>query len=205
MHNTVAMPSYDLSNQYDNIMQTLNTNGQVFVTRDGKEEAVMILNHKHALDFIYSDSSYFKKISISKIEDIHRLLIDGLGVSFGLRKNKVGITGTNYRPLDNIHQIREAAEKLVELINQIDNPIEKALIAVAMISYIQPFEDGNKRTARILGDALLLANNYCPLSYRSVQEVEYKKAITLFYEQNNISYFKKLFIEQFKQAVEKYF
>ena len=42
MHNTVAMPSYDLSNQYDNIMQTLNTNGQVFVTRDGKEEAVMI-------------------------------------------------------------------------------------------------------------------------------------------------------------------
>ena len=170
-----------------------------------KEEAVMILNHKRALDFIYSDAAYFKKITISKIEDIHRLLIGGLGVSFGLRKNKVGITGTNYRPLDNVHQIREAVEKLIEIINQTKNPIEKSLIAVVMISYIQPFEDGNKRTARILGDALLLANDFCPLSYRSVQEVEYKKAVTLFYEQNNISYFKKLFIEQFKQAVEKYF
>jgi Fic family protein len=82
---------------------------------------------------------------------------------------------------------------------------EKALAAVLMISYIQPFEDGNKRTARILGNALLLAYGYCPLSYRSVDEVEYKKAMILFYEQNNAFYFKQLFIEQFRQAIEKYF
>ena len=73
-----------------------------------------------------------------------------------------------------------------------------------MIAYIQPFEDGNKRISRILGNALLLANDYCPLSYRSVDEVEYKKAIILFYEQNNASYFKQLFIEQFKQAVNNF-
>lgn len=74
-----------------------------------------------------------------------------------------------------------------------------------MIAYIQPFEDGNKRTSRILANALLLAFDYCPLSYRSVDEIEYKKAVILFYEQNNLAYFKKLFIEQFKQAVNKYF
>ena len=86
-----------------------------------------------------------------------------------------------------------------------ENPIEKALIAVLMIAYIQPFEDGNKRTSRILGNALLLASDYCPLSYRSVDEVEYKKAIIMFYEQNNATYFKKLFLEQYRQAVKKYF
>jgi Fic family protein len=74
-----------------------------------------------------------------------------------------------------------------------------------MIAYIQPFEDGNKRTSRILGNAILLAHDYCPLSYRSVDEVEYKKAVILFYEQNNAFYFKELFLEQFKQAVNKYF
>jgi Fic family protein len=74
-----------------------------------------------------------------------------------------------------------------------------------MISYIQPFEDGNKRTARILGNALLLANNACPLSYRSVNEGDYKKAILLFYEQNNINLFKELFINQFKFSVDNYF
>ena len=39
----------------------------------------------------------------------------------------------------------------------------------------------------------------------NIDEIEYKKAIILFYEQNNASYFKELFIEQFKQAISKYF
>lgn len=117
----------------------------------------------------------------------------------------VGIVGTDYRPLDNAYQIKEALHELTEVINRTDNPIEKALIAVLMIVYIQPFEDENKRTSRIVGNTLLLANDYCPLSYRSVDEVEYKKGVILFYEQNNASYFKRLFLEQFKQAVRKYF
>jgi Fic family protein len=169
------------------------------------EEAVMILNHKYALDYIYQNQDRFKMLSVSKIEDIHRLLVNELGVAFGIRKSRVGITGTSYRPLDNMFQIKEAMENLVSIINETENPLEKALTAVLMISYIQPFEDGNKRTARILGNALLLAYNYCPLSYRSVDEIEYKKGIILFYEQNNAFYFKQLFIEQYRQAIEKYF
>ena len=34
---------------------------------------------------------------------------------------------------------------------------------------------------------------------------EYKKASLLFYEINNVSYFKKIFIEQFEDAVNNYF
>lgn len=96
-------------------------------------------------------------------------------------------------------------EQLVTSIENTANPIEKALISVLMISYIQPFEDGNKRTGRILANAILHANNYCPLSYRSVDETEYKKAVILFYETNSLCYFKELFTEQFKFAVEQYF
>lgn len=70
-----------------------------------------------------------------------------------------------------------------------------------MISYIQPFEDGNKRTSRILAKAILMSENYCPLSYRSIDEVEYKKAVILFYEQNSAEYLKEIFIEQFRQAI----
>jgi Fic family protein len=74
-----------------------------------------------------------------------------------------------------------------------------------MIFYIQPFEDGNKRTARIIANAVLLANNVCPISYRSVDETDYKKAAVLFYEQNSARFFKQLFVEQFKFAVDNYF
>lgn len=177
------------------------------VSAKGKSaaETQMILNHKKALDYLIDRPQHYKELSLAKIEDIHRLLVEGLDVSLGIRQNVVGIVGTNYKPLDNAFQIREALRELIKLINNTVNPLEKALLAVLMIAYIQPFEDGNKRTSRILGNALLLANNYCPLSYRSVDEVEYKKAIILFYEQNNASYFKQLFLEQFKQAVEKYF
>lgn len=168
-------------------------------------ETQMIINHKKALDYILANPDKYKTLSIAKIEELHHLLVDGLDVSKGVRTNMVGIIGTNYKPLDNAYQIKEALQKLIEIINTTGNPLEKALIAVLMVSYIQPFEDGNKRTSRILGNALLLAYDYCPLSYRSVDEVEYKKGIILFYEQNNASYFKKLFLEQFRLAVEKYF
>ena len=170
-----------------------------------KEEATMILNHKMALEFIFESKDYFKTITLKKLEELHTLLINGLGVDKGLRKSPVGIVGTNYKPLSNKLQIKEAVEKLITTINVTKNIIEKALITVIMISYIQPFEDGNKRTGRVLANAILFANGYCPLSYRSVNESEYKKAVIIFYENNSLDYFKEIFTEQFKFAVEKYF
>jgi hypothetical protein len=46
---------------------------------------------------------------------------------------------------------------------------------------------------------------HCPISFRTVDSVEYKKAMLLFYEQNNISVFKEIFINQFEFAVNTYF
>lgn len=169
------------------------------------DEAVMILNHKKALEYAYGQPEDFSSISLSKIEDIHSLISADLGVAKGLRKKPVGIIGTAYKPFDNIFQIKESIQSLCSLIAAIKEPFLKALVAVAGISYIQPFEDGNKRTSRLIGNALLIANNYCPLSYRSVNELEYKKATILFYEQHSLSPFKKLFIEQYQFAVQNYF
>lgn len=170
-----------------------------------KEEAVMLLNHKDALDFILDNPDYLKKLSVRRIEDIHSLLVKELEVDKGIRKRRVGITGTNYRPLDNEFQIREALENSCKLINTKENVFEKAILALVLLSYIQAFADGNKRTARITGNAILIANNYCPISFRTVDSIDYKKAMLIFYEQNNISAFKQIFIEQFAFAVEQYF
>ena len=170
-----------------------------------KEEAVMLLNHKDALDFILDNPDYLKQLNIRRIEDIHSLLVKELEVDKGIRKRRVGITGTNYRPLDNEFQIREALEDSCRLINAKENIFEKAMLALVLLSYIQAFADGNKRTARITSNAILIANNYCPISFRTVDSIDYKKAMLVFYEQNNISAFKQIFIEQFAFAVEQYF
>lgn len=170
-----------------------------------KDEAVMLLNHKDALDFIIENPDYVNPLSVSRIEDIHSLLIKELGVDRNIRKRRVGISGTNYTPLDNEFQIKEALKDMCELVNGKKSIFEKAFLVLVLISYIQAFGDGNKRTARIISNAILINNNYCPISFRSVDSIEYKKAMLIFYEQNSITAFKKIFIEQFDFAVKTYF
>src|SRR5258706_1340769 len=170
-----------------------------------QQEALMILNHKEAFKTILNYRADFQKLSISNILELHNTLTKGLNVVSGIRKHPVGITGTTYRPPENEWEIREAFERMIDVINRIDYPLEKALLATSLIAYIQPFADGNKRTARMLSNALLLAHDYFPLSYRSIDENEYKEALILFFETNNLYHIKRLFLEQYRFALKPYF
>lgn len=170
-----------------------------------KEETQMILNHKDAFNEILQNREEFLHLSKRNIEHIHRILVKDLPISPNFRSHPVGITGTGYRPLDNVHQIEEAFGKMIDLVNTRESFFEKAFLLLLLISYIQAFEDGNKRTSRMISNAVLLAYQSIPMSYRAVNEVEYKKASLLFYEQNNLSYFKNIFIEQYAFAVHNYF
>ena len=170
-----------------------------------KEDAIMLLNHKVALDYILDSTNYYLVLSTKKIIEVHSLLIKDLGVSSNIRNRIVGITGTNYRPLDNEFQIKEALEQVCNIINSKSNVFEKSFLLLILLSYLQAFEDGNKRTARIMTNAVLISQNHCPLSYRTIDPIDYKKAMLIFYEQNNISAMKKIFIEQYVFAVDNYF
>ena len=169
-----------------------------------KKEARMILNHKDAFMFIRGHASQFKTLTRANMEKVHSILTKGLGVGGGLRKKTVGVTGSIYRPLDNIHQVGEAVGTLSKAVARAKTPYDKSLIALAGISYIQPFEDGNKRTARLMANALLVAHGRAPLSYRSVDESVYREATLVFYELNSLVPIKKIFIEQYDFAARNY-
>jgi Fic family protein len=91
------------------------------------------------------------------------------------------------------------------LVNRQTNVFSAALLTLILLSYIQPFEDGNKRTARIVSNAILIHHKHCPLSFRTVDPLDYKKAMLIFYEQNIATPFKRIFGEQFEFAVNTYF
>ncbi len=169
-----------------------------------KSEATMILNHKDAFSLIYEHADDFKSLTRANLETLHGELIKGLGVSKGIRRSPVGVTGSRYHPLDNSHQITDALQELEKAIDRLSSPYTKACIALLGISYIQPFEDGNKRTSRLMANAILLAYGYAPLSYRSVNEYEYREAMLAFYELNSILPFKKIFLEQYDFAARNY-
>jgi len=90
-----------------------------------KDEAVMLLNHKEAIDFIVNNSDYLSTLSVGKIENIHSILVKELNINRNLRIRGVGITSTNYKPLDNEFQIREALENLSQMVNDRENIFEK--------------------------------------------------------------------------------
>ncbi|MFA6375926.1 MAG: Fic family protein [Candidatus Paceibacterota bacterium] len=169
-----------------------------------KDETQMILNHKDALNFVRENAKEFAVINRTNLEKLHSILVKDLGVGFGLRKVPVGITGVKYQPLDNIYQIGEAVTALSVAIDKMQTAYAKSLLAVLGISYIQPFEDGNKRTSRLMANALLLAHGLAPLSYRSVDETEYRQAMIVFYELNSVIPFKKIFLGQYEFAANNY-
>lgn len=168
------------------------------------DDAVMILNHKKAFDFVLMHRAELKRPSRATVEEIHRLLTGGLGVSVGLRSRMVGITGSAYLPLYNEHQIREAFDALLAAVARAADPYTAALILLSGLSYVQPFEDGNKRTARMTTNAILIANGQVPLSYRSTDEVAYREAMLAFYELHSIMPLKAIFMEQYLFAAEQY-
>lgn len=173
-------------------------------TGHDKKEAEMILNHKDAFDFIYKNKKLYKTLTCANLEELHKILVKNLDVKLGLRKSPVGVVGSKYQPLDNGYQISEAVEELGVVVSKMKSPFAKSLVALLGISYIQPFEDGNKRTARLMANALLMAYGLAPFSYRSVDENEYREAILVFYEINSIIPFKKIFINQYEFAATNY-
>ncbi|MDP3996680.1 MAG: Fic family protein [bacterium] len=169
-----------------------------------RAEARMILNHKDAFYFVHENAKEFQTLTRANLEKIHEILVKDLGVGFGFRLKPVGVLGSKYRPLDNGYQIAEAVEALSLAVLRMTEPCAKAMVALLGLSYIQPFEDGNKRTSRLMANAILLAHGRAPLSYRSADENEYREAMLVFYELNSLVSFKELFIEQYEFAALNY-
>lgn len=169
-----------------------------------RAEAHMIINHKNAFLFIREHALEFRTLTRANLEQLHALLVRDLSVGMGLREKPVGVVGSLYQPLDNLYQIQEGVETLSKTITRMPTPHTKAMTALLGISYLQPFEDGNKRTARLMANALLFAYGCAPLSYRSMEENDYREAMLVFYEINSLIPFKEIFISQYIFAANNY-
>jgi Fic family protein len=168
-------------------------------------EAVMILDHKRAFDYVWQHQEDFRRLTRSQVEEVHALLTKDLSVPGGLRASGVGITGTVYVPPASQVEIASHLDGILQAINGFEEPAEKALACLVLLPYLQPFTDGNKRTSRLMANAALLAHGLPPLSYRSIDEQAYKGALILFYEQGALANFRDLFVEQLRFAASNYF
>ncbi len=170
-------------------------------------EAQMILNHRGAIEYII-ESAEEKKITRHEVCSIHALLSENLlgdpSASGRIRQIAVGIGGTTYLPLDNPHSLRECFEIFVEKLNLIQDPFEQCLFALVQLSYLQVFEDVNKRTSRLVANIPLIKKNLRPLTFTDVENDAYVKALLGVYEKNDVSLFRDLFLWAYMRSAQRY-
>lgn len=160
-------------------------------------ETQMILNHKNAIQFIVENRDVFGgDITFAAVEELHKIIAHNLGIDTGVRKRIVKISASNYTPPETPHKIREAADAILRVINAQQNPFTKSLLALSLMPYLQTFEDGNKRTGRMLANAILISTVNRGFSLRKVEARDLALAYLAFYEFSSLSGLRKILQEQ---------
>jgi hypothetical protein len=170
-------------------------------------EAQMILNHKAAIEYIVESASE-DTISFHEVMSIHALLSENLlgdpSASGRIRLIAVGVGGSSYLPLENPHVLTECFHLFVQKLNLIDDPFEQSLFSLAQLSYMQAFEDVNKRTARLVANIPLIKKNLNPLSFVDVDTGAYVKSLLGVYERNDVSLLRDLYIWAYRRSSQRY-
>jgi len=203
--------SYNSSRLEGNTYSLLDTERLVVegITADGKmhEDSVMIMNHKEAILFLVENAEDIE-LNPFTIFNLHNLLSQDLLAnpeSCGdVRKIEVSIGKSTYKPLNNPHLIKEALELLLLKARKIDDPFEQSFFVLAHMSYLQAFEDVNKRTARLTSNIPFIKQNLCPLSFTDVSRNDYSAAVLLIYETNNTAPMMELFCHAYLRSCEQY-
>lgn len=176
-------------------------------TGKDRREAVMILNHKEAIQYVVD---HLADITISRLDifGIHALLADGLlvdpAMAGQLRRMPVGISQSSYRPLDDAFAIEEEFGLLIQKAERIADPFEQSFFLLVHIPYLQAFNDVNKRTSRIAANVPLLKADLAPLSFLAMDDAEYIDGLIGVYEINNVSLLREIYVDAYLASADNY-
>lgn len=170
-------------------------------------DAVMLLNHKDAIEFMV-DAVPNYGLSEPVIRNIHSVLMQNLlsdVESLGAIRNRVvNISDTTYFPTQVPSLLEEMLGIILDKARLIKNPVEAAFFLWVNLAYLQPFEDGNKRTSRLSANIPLMLYNCAPLSFQDVSPADYAMAMIGVYELLNITLAAELFTWTYRRSIQKY-
>lgn len=170
-------------------------------------EMRIVLNHKNAIEFMRDNRGQLF-VSRRDVFDIHKLVSAGLlgnpEDSGRIRKSPVFFDTSRYRPIDNSFVLGEQFDIFCGKAGEIENPHEQALFAMAFIPYLQPFQDGNKRTSRLAMNIPLINASLPPLSFTSMNKRDYMFSLLALYERGRVDLLANAYVRAYKNSAEKY-
>lgn len=174
---------------------------------NGDADAVMLLNHKRAIEFLV-DAVPDYGLTPALIRNLHAVLLQDLLADSGslgtIRRKVVNISDTVYVPTQVPSLLEEMFGAIVAKARLIKNPVESAFFIWVNLAYLQPFEDGNKRTSRLAANIPLMLYNCAPLSFNDVDTQDYALAMMGVYEFLDVSMASDLFAWTYRRSLQKY-
>jgi len=171
------------------------------------QETQMILNHKAAIEFLVEPAELVG-LNRHTITNLHALLSENLlgnpAAEGRLRAIPVNIGRSTYLPTAIPQLIEGCFDLMLTKAEQIQNPYEQAFFVLVHISYLQPFEDVNKRVARLVANIPLFRQNLCPLSFTDVPKRLYIEGLLGVYELNDVALFKEVFLWAYRRSASRY-
>jgi len=202
--------SYNSSRLEGNTYSILDTEKLLFEGMPAQDkldsEKVMILNHKEAIRYLIEGISNIH-INVENIRTMHYLLADGLVPKQdvgNIRNDSVKISGSVYMPLDNAKVIDEVLEMIATKSALINDPFEQSIFLLVHLSYLQAFIDVNKRVARLVCNIPFIKHNLVPLAFNEIAVSDYRSAMIVIYEFNNIAPLVDLYIWSYIRTAKQY-
>ncbi len=170
-------------------------------------ETQMILNHKTAIELLVAniDSVAYNRYTLL---NLHSALTENLlpnpADEGRTRQHAVDISHSVYRPLSTPQQIDDALDLLLAKAGQIADPFEQSFFMLVHLPYLQPFADGNKRTARLAANLPLFRANLCPLTFLDVPAAAYSRATLGVYEMTRVELLRDLYVWAYERSTHEY-
>ena len=170
-------------------------------------DVTMLLNHKEAIEFMVEQAP-LEGLTMGLVRNLHAILMQNLlqdpTAAGDIRRRVVTIDSSVYQPTHVPALLEEMLRLVVDKAREIRNPIEASFFLWINIAYLQPFEDGNKRTSRLSANLPLLMSNCAPLSFLDVEPEAYAYAMMGVYEERDVSLAVELFAATYRRSIDKY-
>ncbi len=142
-----------------------------------------IINLKHSWEFITNKGVVQYPSNYLLLCQINSLVEEGFSITAGrLRSVQVTIGGSSYIPP---FPIESAVKEQLEEILKIEDIVQRAIKALLFIMKKQLFLDGNKRTAVLFANHILISHGKGLIVIPAEKVSEYKKILVDYYETDN--------------------
>ncbi len=163
-------------------------------------DIVKVNNLKHAWQFLLDTIEY--PIDLKYIRQLNCEVGAGIAFDAGkIRTSSVRITGTTWMP--EIPNYEAAENRIKEIMESGLSYTEKAVDVMLYIMRSQLFYDGNKRTAQLAANQILIQNGKGLIHIPVEQQIEFLNMLVDYYESNQSEEIKKFLFEFSIEGIEK--